>query len=348
MAIGSKPKSQLVHQFSQPKLAGIRIIGTGMCAPANVVKNEALSELGYDSDWIVQRTGIEARCHVVPGQATSDIAYKAAKQCLERANMRPEDVDLIIVATMSPDHSTPSTSCILQAKLGSQAPAMDLNAACSGFMYALVTASQFVKTGCCKNALVVAQKSCRPWWTRKTKKLSRCLVTSRGAALIAADPEHDPEMPSGILAHRIAAEGILGDKLLVPGGGSRLPISQQVLDDRSHYLQMDGRCVFKWAVRLIPDIVEEMLVKSGMQLDDIDLIIFHQANRRILDAAVEIIGADPEKVFVNLDKYGNTSAASIPISLHEAVIQGRVKPGSTILMAGFGSGLTWGACIFRW
>ena len=205
----------------------------------------------------------------------------------------------------------------------------------------------------CKNGLL--QKRSGRWpevmstvVDPEDKKTFPLFGDGAGAALIAADPEHDPEMPSGILAHRIAAEGILGDKLLVPGGGSRLPISQQVLDDRSYYLQMDGRCVFKWAVRLIPDIVEEMLVKSGMQLDDINLIIFHQANRRILDAAVEIIGADPEKVFVNLEKYGNTSAASIPISLHEAVVQGRVKPGSTILMAGFGSGLTWGACIFRW
>ncbi len=348
MAIGTTPKTKLAHQFSHPKLAGIRIIGTGMFAPSNVVKNEALGKLGYDSDWIVQRTGIEARCHVSPGEATSDLSYKAAKQCLERANMAPENLDLIIVATMSPDHSTPSTACILQARLGSQAPAMDLNAACSGFMYGLVTGSQFVKTGCCRNALIVGAEVLSNIVDPEDKKTFPLFGDGAGAVLIAADPESDPEMPSGILAHRIAAVGLMADKLLVPGGGSRNPISQEVLDSRSHYLRMDGRCVFKWAVRLIPDIVDEMLIKSGLEMDDLDVIIFHQANRRILDAAVDILGADPSKVVVNLDKYGNTSAASIPISLHEALIQGRIKPGCNILMAGFGAGLTWGACIFRW
>lgn len=348
MAIGLRLGKNPAFQFSEPKLGGIRILGTGMYAPKNVIENDDLERLGYDSEWIVQRTGIEARCHVSPGEATSDLAYNAAKACLDRACVDPEEIDLIIVATVSPDHVTPSTSCILQARLGSQAPAMDLNAACSGFIYGLVTGSQFVKTGCCRNALIVGADAMSTLVDPEDKKTFPLFGDGAGAVLIASDPEHDPDMPSGILAHRIAAIGLMSDKLVVPGGGSREPISQDVLDNRRQYLKMDGRCVFKWAVRLLPDIVDEMLTKSGLLLKDIDQIIFHQANRRILDAAVDILGADPAKVFVNLDKYGNTSAASIPMSLHEAVAQGRIKVGDNVLMAGFGSGLTWGACVFRW
>ena len=333
---------------SAAKLGGIRIIGTGIGAPGKLVKNEALAELGYDSDWIIQRTGIEERYHVKPGEATSDLAYRAARQALERANLGPKDIDLIIVATMSPDHTTPSTACILQHKLGSQAAAMDLNAACSGFMYGLVTAAQFVKTGCCRNALVVGAEVLSNVADPEDKKTFPLFGDGAGAAIIAADPEFDEQQPSGILAHRIAAVGEMWDKLYVPAGGSREPFSQEVLDTRSHYLKMDGRSVFKWAVRLIPEIVSELLRDAELEKNDLDLIVLHQANRRIIDAAAETLGMDSSKVFVNVNRYGNTSAASIPISLHEAVIHDRIQPGSNVLMAGFGAGLTWGGCIFRW
>ena len=169
-----------------------------------------------------------------------------------------------------------------------------------------------------------------------------------GAVLISADPNPNEETASGILAYRLASEGELSQALIVPGGGSRKPLCQEVLDNSQQYLAMDGRAVFKWAVRLIPDVVGELLFRASLSLDEIDLFIPHQANMRIIDAAIEGLGIDREKVFVNLDHYGNTSAASIPISIAEAVEQGRIQPGDNVLMVGFGAGLTWGACLFRW
>ena len=348
MSVVTHVETRSRNSRQAPNLAGIRILGTGMYAPSNVVRNEDLARLGYDSDWIIQRTGIAARCHATGGEATSDLAFKAARQCLERANVDPREVDLIILATVTPDHLTPSASCILQAKLGCQAPAMDLNAACSGFVYGLITASQFVKTGTCRNALVVGAEVLSNIVDPGDKKTFPIFGDGAGAVLIASDPEADPENPSGILSSRISADGTYWDKLFIPAGGSREPIGESTFEKRRHFLSMEGRCVFKWAVRLIPEVVQEMLDKSGLKKDDIDLFVFHQANLRILDAAVDSLGIDPAKVFINLDKYGNTSAASIPISLHEAVCQGRIKPGSTVLMAGFGGGLTWGSCVFRW
>ncbi|MFK7766183.1 MAG: beta-ketoacyl-ACP synthase III [Mariniblastus sp.] len=329
-------------------ISGIKILAAGHSPGSKLVRNEDLANLGYDSDWIVQRTGIMARHHVAEGEATSDMAIRAADQCLKNADVDPSEVDLIIVATVTPDYVTPSTACIVQAHLGCNASAFDLNAACSGFIYGLVTASQFVKSGCARNALIIGAETLTILMNPQDKKTYPLFGDGAGAVLISADTESDPQKASGILAHRLASEGKLGKALLAPGGGSRKPFCQQVLDEGKQFLEMDGRAVFKWAVRLVPEIVEEMLAKASLSLEDIDLFIPHQANIRIIDAAVDELGIDPKKVFVNLDRYGNTSAASIPISIAEAIQQGRIEQGMNVLMVGFGAGLTWGACLFRW
>ncbi len=329
-------------------ISGIKVLGAGFSAGSKLVRNEDLADLGYDSDWIVQRTGILARHHVAPGEATSDMAIRAAEECLKNANVDAKDIDLIIVATVTPDYVTPSTACIVQSHLGCTASALDINVACSGFIYGLVTASQFVKTGCSRNALIIGAETLTNLMNPQDKKTYPLFGDGAGAVLISADSNTNPDMASGILAQRLASEGKLGNALLAPAGGSRKPFSQQVLDQGEQYLEMDGRAVFKWAVRLVPEIVEEMLAKASMSLSDIDLFIPHQANIRIIDAAVDELGIDRNKVFINLDRYGNTSAASIPISIAEALEKGRIKPGMNVLMVGFGAGLTWGACLFRW
>ncbi len=351
----AEPVKRPVQPHFQPELPeprtsvpGIKILGTGFSPGSKLVRNEDLASLGCDSEWIVQRTGIHARHHVAPGEATSDMSIRAAQQCLRAAAVDPAEVDLIILATVTPDHITPSTACQVQSALGCRASAVDINAACSGFIYGLVMASQFVKTGCSRKALVIGAETLSNLMNPQDKKVYPLFGDGAGAVLITADTNPQPESAAGILAYRLASEGKLGDALVVPGGGSRKPFSQNVLDQGEQFLSMDGRAVFKWAVRMIPDIVGEMLFRASMSLEDVDLFIPHQANLRIIDAAVEGLGIDREKVFVNLDRYGNTSAASIPISIAEAVQQGRIKTGTNVLMVGFGAGLTWGSCLFRW
>ncbi len=329
-------------------IPGIKITGTGASAGSKLVLNEDLAELGFDSDWIVQRTGIESRYHAGDNEATSDMAIRAAEQCLQGSGVDASEVDLIIVATVTPDHVTPSTACIVQSHLGCPASAFDLNAACSGFIYGLAMASQSVRTGCSRNALVIGAETLTMLMDPADKKTYPLFGDGAGAVLLSADSEPNETKASGILAYRLASEGKLGNALKTPAGGSRKPFCQSVLDNKEQFLTMDGRTVFKWAVRLIPEIVHEMLEKASMSLSEIDLFIPHQANLRIIDAAVDELRIDRNKVFVNLDRYGNTSAASIPIAIAEAVQQGRIKPGSNVLMVGFGAGLTWGSCLFRW
>ena len=329
-------------------LAGIRILGTGMATGSERIDNCQLAELGCDSEWIVQRTGIKSRYHTNEDQAVSDMCIAAAKKCLANSKVDPRSVDLIVIGTLTPDHASPSTACLVQAVLDSPAMAMDLNAACSGFVYSLITASQFVATGSAKCALVVGADKTSMIADPKDLKTYPLFGDGAGAVLLTSDQNPDQNTASGILDFHLGAEGKLGHTLLVPAGGSRMPLSQEALDNRMQYLKMDGRTVFKWAVRIFPEAVQGALDRTGMTLDDIDLIIPHQANVRIIDAAIETLGVDPEKVFVNVDRYGNTSAASIPIALHEAVEQGRIERGSNVLMVGFGAGLTWGSCLFRW
>jgi 3-oxoacyl-[acyl-carrier-protein] synthase-3 len=328
-------------------IRGVKIAGTGSFAAEKRVLNDDLRVLGYDADWIVQRTGILARHHVLPGQATSDLAIPAARKCLADAGVRPADVDFIIVATMTPDHYTPSSSSLVQAALGCKCPAIDVNAACSGFMYALIIGAQFVKTGCARNVLVIGADVMSMVVDPCDKKTYPLFGDGAGAALLTPDEDGPEGEGCGILAYLLASEGELSHLLVVPAGGSRCPASRAAVDGHQQFLKMEGQAVFKWAVRLIPEVTRTLLGHSGLSLSDIDLFIFHQANRRILDSAVEYLGVPPDRVFMNLDEYGNTSAASIPLSLDEAIRAGRAPKGSRVLLCGFGAGLSWGACIFQ-
>ena len=330
-------------------IPGIRILGTGSYAPEKIVRNEDLATLGYDADWIVQRTGILARHHVNEGQASSDLAVEAARRCLEQANVDPSEIDFDFwFATMTADHYTPSTAALVQAALGCQASAIDMNAACSGFMYALIIGSQFIKTGCSRRALVIGSDVMSMVVDPQDKKTYPLFGDGAGAALLGPDENSDPKAASGILSYHLASEGELGHLLVIPGCGSRMPVNERVLADRDQYLKMEGRAVFKWAVRLIPEAINGACESAGLEVDDLDLIILHQANRRIIDAALANMDIPEEKVAVNLDRYGNTSAASIPISLDEAFRQGKIQPGSKVFLCGFGAGLSWGTCIFQW
>jgi 3-oxoacyl-[acyl-carrier-protein] synthase-3 len=347
--IASAPSTGRTLPDRCTSIPGIQILATGYAAASKCVDNTQLSQQGYDADWIAQRTGINARFHVQPGEATSDLAIRAARNCLIRSKFTADQIDLIIVGTMTPDHLTPSTACLVQHALGCNAGAMDLNAACSGFIYSLVTASQFVKSGCSRLALVVGTDVLTHITNPEDRQTFPLFGDGAGAVLVAAADEPIGEQSaSGILAYRLASEGGMGRALLIPAGGSRIPLSQSVLDRKQQYLEMDGRSVFKWAVNLIPEIVGEMLFRAEMSLEEIDLFIPHQANIRIIDAAIEKLGIDSRKVFVNLDRFGNTSAASIPIALAEAVEQGRIAKGANVLLVGFGGGLTWGSCLMRW
>lgn len=332
----------------QPNLLGVRIASLGMFVPSQVVTNEDLANLGCDSDWIVQRTGILSRRHASAAEATSDLAIAAAQDCLDKAGVGAQDVDLIIVATMTPDHYTPSTSCLVQAKLGATCGAFDLNAACSGFLYGLITGSHFVKLGLHKNVLVIGAEKMSCVCDPEDKKTFPLFGDGAGAALLQPDPNPDESAVSGILACRLASVGELADSLVVPGGGSRQPACEAVVANRDQFLKMEGRTVFKWAVRLIPEVVKETLAKAGMELKDVDLLVLHQANERILKAATDDLQIDENRVFVNLANYGNTSAASIPISLFEAERDGRIKRGDVVMLTGFGAGLTWATCLMRW
>lgn len=342
--VGGAPRLQ-----GRPRrVAGIRILGTGSYVPPKVVRNEDLAELGCDSEWIVQRTGILERRHALPEQATSDLAYEAVRRCLDAAETSATEVDLILVATMTPDHATPSTACLLQHRLGATgAGAMDLNAACSGFTYGLITGAQFVRSGAYRRVLVVGADVMSRVINPKDVKTYPLFGDGAGAVLIGPADSEGGDAP-GILAYQLGADGSGGDLLKVPACGSREPISAEVLATERQYLQMDGRPVFKWAVRLVAESLVAMTEEAQLTLDDVALVILHQANIRIIDAAVSDLHLAREKVFVNLDRYGNTSAASIPIALDEACRGGLVRRGDPILMCGFGAGLTWASCCLRY
>ncbi len=342
-------RDQAINQPNQKntRLTGIQIAATGSYAPEVVVSNSDLTQLGCDEEWIVQRTGILERRHCAPDQATSDLAYLAGRACLEKAGVDASELDMIIVATMTPDHFTPSTAAIVQHLLGCDAVAFDLNAACSGFVYSLLVGSQFIKTGSCEKILVIGADAMSRVIDPQDEKTYPLFGDAAGAVLLVPDPQESGSENRGILANRMGTVGELGHLISVPGSCSRMPASQQVLTDRMQFLKMDGRPVFKWAVRTIPAVVHETLDLASLTIDDIDVLLFHQANMRIIEAALADTDIPRDKVFTNLQRYGNTSAASIPLLLDEAVQQNICTLESTLLMCGFGAGLTWGSCIYQ-
>ncbi|MDA0285101.1 MAG: ketoacyl-ACP synthase III [Planctomycetota bacterium] len=325
-------------------LLGVQIISSGSYVPDIIVSNEQLrDERGFDPDWIQQRTGILSRRHAPQSQATSDMAVEAAKAAIEKANVDPADIDLLLVGTFTPDFCCPSTACLVQDRLGLDCPAVDLQAACSGFMYALVTGSQFVATGNSKLALIVGADCNSRIVDQSDQKIAPLFGDGAGAVLMTRG-----DATQGLVCYQLGSDGSGGPLLQCTAGGTRVPNTAADVAAGNHFLQMDGRNVFKWAVRVVQESIELVLEKAGMQVGDVSLFLIHQANIRIVDAAMEKLGIPAAKVAVNLDQYGNTSAGSIPICLDEAQQAGRIKSGDVLLMCGFGGGLTWGTALYRW
>lgn len=325
-------------------LTGVQVLGTGHYAPETVVTNEDLSvSHGFDPDWIVNRTGILERRFAPPHQATSDLCYHAGIRCLREAGVKPSEVDLLVLATMTPDMYFPSTACIVQDRLRLMCPAFDLAAACAGFAYALITASQFVAAGSSRRALVIGGDCNSRVINPNDQKSFPLFGDGAGAVLLGPGSSEQ-----GMLAYQWGADGSGGNLLNRPACGSRMPPSPEALEKELHYLAMDGRAVFKWAVRILADSVEAVLGHADHSVEDVRWFIPHQANVRIIHAASDVLGFPREKVFKNLERFGNTSGGSIPIALDEMMQQGAIRRGDLLLIAGFGAGLAWGTTLWRW
>ena len=321
-----------------------RIAGTGSYAPARVLTNADLEQMVATSDeWIRERTGICERRIVATGEACSDLAVQAGKRALTAAGLAATDLDMILVATCTGDYPLPATACLVQHQLGAtKAAACDLSAACCGFVYALSVADAYVKNGR-RHVLVIGSEvmsAITDWTDRNT-----CVLFGDGAGAVvvsASDGER------GILSTHLRSDGALCELIMVPGGGSRTPPSEKVITERLQYIKMKGNETFKVAVRTLEEIARTTLSANGLRVEDLDLYVPHQANVRILRAVIERLGLPIEKVLLNLDRYGNTSAASIPIALDEAVREGRIKDGSLVMLGAFGAGLTWASAVIRW
>lgn len=320
------------------------IAGTGSYAPAKILTNADLERMIATSDeWIRERTGICERRIAATGEACSDLAVQAGKRALTAAGLAATDLDMILVATCTGDFPLPATACLVQHQLGAtKAAACDLSAACCGFVYALSVADAYVKSGM-RHVLVIGSEvmsAITDWTDRNT-----CVLFGDGAGAVvvsASDGER------GILSTHLRSDGTLRELIMVPGGGSRTPPSEKVIAERLQYVKMKGNETFKVAVRTLEEIARATLAANGLRVEDLDLYVPHQANIRILKAVMERLGIPIEKVLLNLDRYGNTSAASIPIALDEAVRERRIKEGSLVMLGAFGAGLTWASAVIRW
>jgi 3-oxoacyl-[acyl-carrier-protein] synthase-3 len=327
-------------------MKGVRIVGTGKYAPENIVTNDELAKsVDTSHDWIVTRTGIEQRHIAADDQATSDLCVPAAKKAMEDANINVEDIDLIIVATLSPDKPFPNTATILQRKIGAiNAACFSLEAACTGFVYAMEVASSMMRCGSYKYALVIGAEKLSSqvnWNDRNT-----CVLFGDGAG--AAILQTVDESENSLLKSILASDGSHEELLHTAIGGSASPYTEQNAKDPGRYLQMQGREVFKLAVTNMADSVKKAVKEIGLSIEDIDWLIPHQANVRIISAVGDKIGIDSEKVFVNVQKYGNTSAATIPIALDELARSGQLKRGQILVFVAFGGGFTWGATVLKY
>lgn len=320
------------------------IRGCGMYVPERVMTNQDLEQIVNTSDeWITARTGIKERRIAAPQESTSSMAVQASRQALERAGVSPDEIDLVIVGTATPDYQFPATACLVQDALGISGGAFDVEAGCTSFMYGLSIASAYVSTGMHRNVLVVGSEVLSrilDWTDRST-----CVLFGDGAGAVVVSPgpfsRFEPQYVLG-------ADGSGGPALCLPAGGSRLPASEETVTGRMHFVRMAGPEVFRFASRVVAESTNQVLDKVGLRADDIDLFIPHQANTRIIDSAVRRLGIPKDRVFINIDRYGNTSSASIPIALYEAEEQGRLHPGDTVVMVGFGAGLTWAAGAVQW
>jgi 3-oxoacyl-[acyl-carrier-protein] synthase III len=314
--------------------------------PPKVLTNADLEKMVETSDeWIMQRVGIRERHIVEPGIATSDLGKEAALIAIERAGLTPEDISLIVVGTVTPDMMFPSTACLIQQKIGAHhAWGFDLSAACSAFTYSLTTASQMVASGAHQHALVIGADVMSSIIDYKDRTTCVLFGDGAGAVVVSASVEGD----GAILDFEHEIDGSGADALCMPAGGSRRPPSHETVDERLHYVKQDGRAVFKFAVRKTEEITRRILERNHLTPADLDLFISHQANRRIIESATEKLGIGSDKTLVNIDRFGNTTAATIPLALNDAVCAGRLKKGDLVLLASVGAGFTVGAVLLRW
>ncbi|MBI5837760.1 MAG: ketoacyl-ACP synthase III [Candidatus Eisenbacteria bacterium] len=323
-----------------------RIVGTGSYVPEKVLTNADLAHMVETSDeWITTRTGIKERHVAAPGQATSDLAVEAARRALDAAGMKPEDLDLLVCATVTPDTLFPSCACAIQDKLGAKAAAaMDISAACSGFIYGVHMLRSMIALGTAKRVLLVGAETL----TKITNYEDRgtCVLFGDGAGAVVLVPEGDRR--HGVLASRIGSDGTARGMLYQPAGGSAIPATQESVAAKLHTIHMRGNEVFKFAVRGMEEVTRGVMEDAGITADDIRLLVPHQANLRMIQALGERLGVPDERVYVNIDRFGNTSSASVPIALDEVVRSGRLVPGDMVVLVAFGGGLTWGALALRW
>jgi 3-oxoacyl-[acyl-carrier-protein] synthase III len=342
----------------------ITITGLGMYVPDRVVTNDDLSlTLDTSDEWIRQRTGIRERRVVAPGVYTSDLATSAGRDALADAGAKPEDIDLVIVATLTPDNFTPATAARVAANLGCvNAGAFDLSSACAGFIYGLAMAAGSIVAGIHKHVLLVGAEIFSRILDPEDRGTAILFGDGAGAAVVEAIPGAGdrvcaPEEGSagsagsdrfGVLGFDLGCDGSRADVLGIPGGGSRMPPTIETVQARQHYLKMDGKEVYKFATRVVGYSANKVLSSCGYEVADVDLYVPHQANLRIIESGAEKMGFPNEKIFTNLQKYGNTSAASVPLCLYEARAEGRLKDGDLVLLMGFGAGLSWASCLIRW
>jgi len=324
---------------------GSTIAGIGRAIPAQVLTNRDLEKFVDTTDeWIQTRTGIRERRIAPPHVATSDLAVEAAREALVDAGLDAGDLDLLIVGTASPDMLFPATACLVQERLGAKrAGAFDLSAACSSWAYGVAMGHAAIASGAADSVLVIGSETLSritDWTDRAT-----CVLFGDAAAAVVLRPCPPGQ---GFLAFHLGADGSGGQWISLPAGGSRLPASEQTVAAREHYIKMNGREVFKFAVRMIPRAIEQVVAAAGLSIDDIECFIPHQANIRIITAAAERLGQPLERFFVNVERYGNTSSASVPVALYEALEQGRIRPGDHVVFVAFGGGLTWGAAAMCW
>ncbi len=323
----------------------VEIVGTGAYMPERVVTNDDIAALvDTTNDWIVQRTGIRERRWAAPGETTLVLATNASRAALSNAGVTPEEIDLIIVATVTPEHILPATACLLQAELGCRwVPAYDLAAACSGFVWAFTQGAQYIVSGLAKTVLVVGAECLTTITDRQDR--GTCILFGDAAAAVVLRSSQDGQR--SILAGRMGADGRRGMLINVPAGGCKEPASHRTVDERLHFMHMQGREVYKFAVTQMEAVIRETCADAGVNVDDVALIVPHQSNLRIIESASERAGIPLERVLININRYGNTSAASVAVALHEARADGRYKSGDLVMLVAFGAGLTWGSVLMK-
>ena len=324
-----------------------RIAGTGRYVPERILSNKDLEDMVDTSDeWIIQRTGIRERHIAAENESTSDLALQAAQSAMEEAGLDPLDLDAVILATLTPDTYCPAGACYVQKLLGAEnACSFDLSAACTGFVYGITVGSSLVRSGVHKNVLVIGAETLSRFIDYTDR--NTCILFGDGAgAAVLSRAEEGSE--SRLVDHYLRSDGGGADLIIMPGGGSRQPASADTVDGKKHFLSMQGSDVFKFATRSMQVLIETAIERNDLSISDLDLVVPHQVNSRIIETVLRKIDLPEEKIYLNLQRYGNTSAASVPMALHEAVEEGRIEKGSLVLLVAFGAGLTWGYNLVRW